>query len=151
MSADDTPPKNRLIATLAFVSLCTLIALKFILTSYFNEMVEADKQTKITRPEALYAARAEQQKNLASSPVPIDQAMADLEKGRPDLIAPKQSEDTGPLVGWAKLPHTLPKAAPPPAPPPTVEAPPADAGAAKDGGKPAGKPAPAPADGGKAP
>src|SRR5581483_12410168 len=97
MSADDTPPKNRLIATLAFVSLCTLIALKFILTSYFNEMVEADKQTKITKPEALYAARAEQQKNLTSSPVPIDQAMADLEKGRPDLIAPKQSEDTGPL------------------------------------------------------
>jgi hypothetical protein len=150
MSSDDTPPKNRLIATLAFVSLCTLVALKFILTSYFNEMVEADKATKISKPEELYAARAEGQKNLASSPVPIDQAMSDLEKGRPDLISPKQSDDTGPLIGWAKLPHALP---PKPAPTPTMEPPPmapADAGAAKDGGKPPRAPAPA-ADGGKAP
>src|SRR5438552_18993794 len=103
MASDDTPPKNRLIATMALVSLCTLVALKFILTSYFNEMVEADKLTKISKPEELYAIRAEQQKNLTTSPIPIDQAMKDLEKGRPDIVEPKQSEDTGPLIGWAKL------------------------------------------------
>ena len=130
MAADDTPPKNRLIATIALVSLCTLVALKFILTSYFNEMVEMDKRSKITKPEELYAIRAEQQKNLASSPMPIDQAMKDLDKGRQTYkITPTQSEDTGPLIGWAKNPKALaPKPAPTIEPPPSA---PADAGAAK--------------------
>jgi hypothetical protein len=132
MAADDTPPKNRLIATLALVSLCTLVVLKFILTSYFNEMVEADKRGKITKPEELYAIRAEQTKNLTTSPIPIDKAMSDLEKGRPDLVLPHPSDDTGPLIGWAKTPKVLPaKPAPTIEPPPTVAT---DAGAG-DGGK----------------
>jgi hypothetical protein len=132
MASDDTPPKNRLIATLALISLCTLVALKFILTSYFNEMVDADKREKMSKPEELYAIRAEQNKNLTSSPIPIDQAMKNLENGRPDLVMPKQSDDTGPLLGWAKNPKALP-----PKPAPTIEPPPmipADAGAG-DAGK----------------
>ena len=131
MAADDTPPKNRLIATLALVSLCTLVALKFILTSYFNKMVEMDKREKITKPEELYAIRAEQNKNLTTSPIPIDKAMSDLEHGRPDLVLPKQSDDTGPLIGWAKTPKVLP---PKPATDPLPVMAPADAGAG-DAGK----------------
>lgn len=152
MATDDSPPKNRLIATLALVSLCTLVVLKFILTSYFNEMVEADKREKLTKPEELIAIRAEQNKNLKSSPIPIDQAMQDIEKGRPDLVVPHQSDDTGPLLGWAKLPKALPPK-PAPEPPPVMMAP-TDAGAGdggkndnKDGG--ARRAPPAAADGGK--
>lgn len=151
MAADDTPPKNRLIATLALVSLCTLIALKFILTSYFNEMVEMEKRSKITKPEELYAIRAEQQKNLTGSPIPIEKAMRELDKTRPE---PKPSDDTGPLIGWSKTPRALP---PKPFVAPTIEPPltaPADAGAAKPeaGAHHAPRHAPPPAvDGGAAP
>jgi hypothetical protein len=154
MATDKTPPQNRLIATIALIALCTLVALKFILTSYFDEMIDADRKSKRSKPEELYAVRAEQQKSLESSPMPIDQAMkAMTDPSRSDLITPKQSDDTGPLLGWSKSPKALPKVPAPIAPPPDLTPAITDAGvgdaAVGDGGKP--KNAPAAMDGGAAP
>lgn len=160
MATDKTPPRNRLIGTIALITLCSLVAVRFIVTSYFDQMIDADRQGKISKPEELWAVRAEQQKNLESSPKPIGQAMKDLESTRADLIAPKQSDDTGPLVGWSRAPKTLPKPAVTidnaPAPMPSSDAGTnaTDASAQKgDGGADGGKPihTTATTDGGKAP
>lgn len=161
MATDKTPPRNRLIATIALITLCTLVALKFILTSYFDQMIEADKATKRSKPEELWAVHAEQRKSLQTSPKPIEVAMKEMSNPvRSDVIAPKQSDDTGPLLGWSKSPKALPKPQMAIAPVPTATAPQADGGvlaadageaAAADAGTPAPH-APTPTqDGGRAP
>jgi len=148
MATDETPPRNRLIATIALITLCTLVALKFILTSYFNEMIDADRKTKLSKPEELYSVRADQGNALKNSPVPIDVAIMKMSGPlRDDAITPKQSEDTGPLLGWSKSPKALPKPIVTAPPPPPVEPAITDAGA--DGAKPK-NPKNAP-DGGKKP
>lgn len=138
MATDQSPTQNKLIGTIALLAVFILISLKFILTSYYLEMTEAEAHASLVEPEQLHALQAAQNKDLQQSPVPIDVAMKNLAtSGRdnaPPIIAPQQSQDTGPLVGWGKLTRDA-GLAPPPPPPAVPMA--VDAGAAKaDAGRP---------------
>jgi hypothetical protein len=125
MATDQTPTPNRLIVTITVVTVLTLVAIRFVLGSYFTEMIEGEQRSKQSTPEEYVALRAEQQKALGN----IDQAIAQLASKRADLIEPRPSDDVTPLTGWAKSPKALPKL---PAPAvPVIET-------ATDGGAPEG-------------
>ena len=119
--ADQSPTQNKLIVTVGLLAVFTLVSLRFIIGSYYISMTEAEAHENLAAPEQLMQLRAEQNKALAQSPVPIDVAMKNLAtSGRdnaPALITPQQSNDLAPLQGWSKLPHEAPVFAPPPPPP----------------------------------
>jgi hypothetical protein len=143
MATDHSPPALKIIVVAAVVTVVSLIGLKFGFDSYFAFMTDEAAKEKIAPTEQLDKLKAEEQKNLTASPMPISAAMSDLAKsGRsdtagPDLIAPKPSEDLGPLTGWTKNPRKF--EIPPKPVAPEIPLPPAgDAGApnATDGGAP---------------
>ncbi len=109
MASDQSPTANKTIITVALLSVFILISLKFILTSYYVEMTEANARSLSSTPEQLRALQAAQRKDLAQSSTPIDVAMKNLAvSGRenpPPVIAPVQAkfDETGPLVGWNGL------------------------------------------------
>lgn len=121
--ADQSPTSNRLIVTVGLLSIFTLVSLKFIIGSYYIAMTEAEMHDSLVAPEQLIALRADQNKSLQQSAVPIDVAMKNLAtSGRdnaPALISPQQSNDMAPLQGWARLTHEVQPFAAPPPPPPT--------------------------------
>jgi len=65
--------------------------------------MEHEAKAKSAEPVEVRGIRAEEDKKLTGSPVPIDKAMLDLaSKGREasPLIAPQPSDDTAAQVGW---------------------------------------------------
>jgi hypothetical protein len=117
MASDQSPTQNRTILTVAGVALVSLIGLKFVFDSYFIEMAEAAAKDKLPVAEQLIKHRSEESKALASGPMPIDQAMAELGRnGRTTAanpgvdVSPRQSNDTGALIGWSKMPRAIPEA-----------------------------------------
>lgn len=160
MAIDNTPPRLKLIMTIAVITVITLIGIDFVLKSYYGYMTEDAQRGKL----APTAARDEQHKAeaaaLAGAAMPLDQAMAQLAKGtRTDLVTPEPSDDVGPLTGWSKMPKPAPAAhgGAAPAPHTTTTATAGDAGAphatgdagaphaavAADAGAPKKAPAPA--------
>jgi hypothetical protein len=124
MAFDKSGTRNRVILIVAFGTVISLGALKFVFDSYFISMAEASAQEKIASPEALIRLREEEKKALENAPIPIDQAMSRVAAGREGAgaaIAPQPSDDTSAMKGWAQLPKTFDTAAPlvaaPPAPP----------------------------------
>ena len=119
MATDNTPPRIRLIATIATIVVITLIGFDFVFKSYFAFMTDEAKHEKIAPKTALLAQIVVERDSLAGAKIPLDQAMAQVAKGtRPEIIEPKPSEDVAAMTGWSKLP----KQAPLPAgttPPPT--------------------------------
>ncbi len=141
MAHDQTPPRMKLILQIAIATPLLLLGLKYVLDSYFIWMSEEALAEKMAPTTELNKLREGEKKNLTSGPMPITAAMMEISKGRseqggPELIAPQQSDDTGALTGWSKLPRTfelpvnLATDAGMPTPLPT------DAGAPTDGGKP---------------
>ena len=138
--ADQSPTSNKLIVTVGLLAVFTLVSLKFIIGSYYISMTEAEQHDSMSAPEQLTQLRADQNKALQQSSVPIDVAMKNLAtSGRdnaPPSITPQQSNDLGPLQGWAPLAHDVqPFAAPPP---PTTPVSMTDAGVSGDGGRDGG-------------
>ena len=131
MAIDNTPPRLRLIGTIAVLTLVTLVALDFMLRSYYGYMTDAAIRSKLAPPIELEEQHKEEAKSLTAAK--IDQAMAQVAKGgaRPDAITPQQSDDTSPMAGWSKLPHVVPTAHAAVNPPAETLA---DAGVAGDGG-----------------
>jgi hypothetical protein len=146
MAIDNTPPRLRLIVTIATIVVITLVSLDFVFKSYFAFMSDEAKHEKIAPKKDLLAQLAVEQGAFAGAKVPIDQAMSQVAKGtRPEVIEPKQSDDMAPMTGWSKMPKQPPVAVPHTDDArPTAVHPEADAGAAADGG-------PLAADGGAAP
>jgi hypothetical protein len=109
MASDQSPTANKTIITVALLSVFILISLKFILTSYYVEMTEANARALSSTPDQLRALQAAQRKDLAQSSTPIDVAMKNLaasgRENTPPVIAPVQAkfDETGPLVGWNGL------------------------------------------------
>lgn len=134
MAIDNTPPRLRLIATIAVLTIVTLVALDFILRSYYAYMTDDAIRSKLAPPIELEEQRQEEAKSLSAAK--IDQAIAQIAKGgvRPESITPQQSDDVSALTGWSKLPKPAP--ATHPAIPPPGEATPGDGGVtgAADGG-----------------
>lgn len=113
MAIDNTPPRIRLIATIATIVVITLIGLDFVFKSYFAFMTDEAKREKIAPKTALFAQIVVEHDAFAAAKIPLDQAMAQVAKGtRPELIEPKPSEDLGPMTGWSKLPKQPPLPAP---------------------------------------
>ena len=113
MAIDNTPPRIRLIATIAIIVVITLIGFDFVFKSYFAFMTDEAKREKTAPKTALLAQIVVEREALAGAKVPLDQAMAQVAKGtRPELIEPKPSEDMAPMTGWSKMPKLAPVPAP---------------------------------------
>ncbi|MBX3225846.1 MAG: hypothetical protein KIT84_30285 [Labilithrix sp.] len=130
MAIDNTPPRLKLIVTIAAITVITLIGISFATQSYYAYMSDEARHEKIAptkdKDEQLKAEEA-----AFKSGLPIDQAMAQIAKGaRPESITPAPSEDLGPMTGWSKMPK------PAPVPHPHAEPAVADGGVdlAADGG-----------------
>lgn len=113
MATDNTPPRLKLIVTIAVITVITLIGINFVLESYYAMMTDTAAREKL----APTRDRDEQHKAeiaaLTNAALPIDQAIAQLGKGtRPEAITPQASEDLGPMTGWTKLPKPAPTAHP---------------------------------------
>jgi hypothetical protein len=111
MATDNSPPKIRVILTIAFSSVVILAALQFVFSSYFQMMTEEAEHSHQRPQEELLKLREGEQKNLTSGPMPISAAMKALASGRDGTAAalkdiePQPSTDLGPLVGWLKAPN----------------------------------------------
>jgi len=108
MATDNTPPRLRLIATIASIVVITLIGLKFVFDSYYAFMTDEAHREKIAPTTALAEQVAAEQAAFAGAKVPLDQAAAQLKASRGELIEPKPSDDLGAMTGWSKLPKPLP-------------------------------------------
>jgi hypothetical protein len=109
MATDNTPPRLRLIGTIAVIVVITLVSLDFVFKSYYAYMTDEAQREKLAPTTEKYADRAAEAAALTGARLPIDQAMAQIAKGtRGDLVEPKPSEDMGAMTGWSKLPKQLP-------------------------------------------
>lgn len=137
MATDNTPPRLKLIVTIAVITVITLVGIDFVTKSYFAMMTDHAIHEKLA-PTKDRNTQAEAEKTaFASAALPLDQAIAQLGKGtRPEAITPQASDDLGPMTGWSKLPK--------PAPAPHAHgetAPAADAGAPATAGDAGAHPA----------
>jgi hypothetical protein len=111
MATDKSEPRIGLIIKVALVVIATLLILRAVLTSYFDQLLQAEQNRKIVaaKPEALTSLRAEEQDRLRNGPLPIDQAMHELAtKGRGPDFMPVVSRDIAPLQGWVRMPVQAP-------------------------------------------
>lgn len=106
LPGDDSPPRNNVILIAGIASLCCLIGLKFVFDSYLEGQrdgaLEAHLESSVTS-ELLAAHREDVQNRLASSDIPIEQAISRLsEQGRRGFpqVLPIQSADEGARLGW---------------------------------------------------
>ena len=112
MATDNSPPRLKLIVTIGFITIVTLIGLRFVLESYFAFMGDMARREKIAPPTELDDHRKEEQAALTAAKVPVGEAIAQLSKGSRGGVAPQQSDDLGPMTGWTKLPKAAPEAHP---------------------------------------
>ena len=111
MATDNTPPRLRLIATIAVIVVITLVSLDVVFRSYYAYMTDEARAEKVAPKTALIAQNKVEAESLAGAKVPIAMAMTQVladTKTRPDLIEPKPSDDMGALTGWSKLPKAMP-------------------------------------------
>ena len=135
MAIDNTPPRLRLIATIAVIVVITLVSLDFVLKSYFAFMTDEAYREKLAPLTARDEQRKAEETSFAGAKMPIDKAMASLKDTRGEIVEPKQSEDMAPMTGWAKMPKQAPLPAPTAAVTPPPEAPTlGDAGISRDAG-----------------
>ncbi len=118
MATDNTPPRLKLIVTIAVITVITLVAINFVTESYYAMMSDEAQREKIAPTRDRDEQRKAEALAFTNAALPIEKAIGEIGKGdRPALISPQQSDDMGPMTGWSKLP----KAAP--VPQPHVEAP----------------------------
>jgi len=109
MAIDNTPPRLRLIGTIAVIAIITLISLDFVFKSYYAYMTDEAQREKLAPTTEKYDQREAEAAAFSGAKLPIDKAMAQIAKGtRGDLVEPKPSEDMGAMTGWSKLPKQLP-------------------------------------------
>ena len=109
MATDNTPPRLRLIGTIAVIVIVTLFSLDFVFKSYYAYMTDEAQREKLAPTTDKTDMRAAEATALSGAKLPIDQAMAQIGKGtRSDLVEPKPSDDLGAMTGWSKLPKQLP-------------------------------------------
>ncbi len=113
MAIDNTPPRLRLIVTIAIIVVITLVGLDFVLKGYYAYMTDMATREKLAPLRDRDEQHKAEQASFGAAKLPIDQAMAQVAKGtRADAITPKPSEDMGPMTGWSKMPKQPPLPAP---------------------------------------
>jgi len=114
MATDNSAPKIRIILTVAFSSLVILIALNYVFRSYFLMMTEEVEHDHLAKPVELIKLHEGEERNLTTSPLPIQRAMQELaQRGREGSdglkqyadIKPEPSNDLGAMVGWIRSPN----------------------------------------------
>lgn len=108
MAIDNTPPRLRLIVTIAVIVIVTLLGLNFVLDSYYAVMTDQARFEKLAPTTARDDARTAEAAALTGGKMPIAQAMAQLKGARSEAIEPKPSDDMGAMTGWSKLPKQAP-------------------------------------------
>lgn len=109
MAIDNTPPRLKLIVTIAVITVITLVAIDFVTKSYYAMMTDEAKHEKIAPTRDKDEQMKAEQTALTGAAMPVDQAMAQIAKGaRPEAITPQASDDVGAVTGWSKLPHPAP-------------------------------------------
>lgn len=114
MGTDKSEPRIGLIVFVGVFVIVVLLSVRAGLVAYFDLESRAEEIRKAvaSRPEARLAIQAEESRNLASGPLPIDRAMGVLgSKGRVAAslqIQPQASKDVSPLMGWMQMPATVP-------------------------------------------
>jgi hypothetical protein len=111
MAIDNTPPRLKLIVTIAAITVITLIGISFATQSYYAYMSDEAKHEKIAPTRDKDEQHKAEATAFNQAGMPIDQAMAQIAKGaRPEAITPTPGapEDVGPMTGWSKLPHPAP-------------------------------------------
>lgn len=109
MAIDNTPPRLKLIVTIAVITVITLIGIDFVLKSYYGYMTDDAQRRKLAPTTALAEHRKAEEAAFKTGAEPLDQAMAQLAKGsRTEIVSPKQSDDLGAMTGWSKLPKPAP-------------------------------------------
>ncbi len=109
MATDNTPPRLRLIGTIAVIVVITLVSLDFVFKSYYAYMTDEAQREKLAPTTEKTDTRAAEATALAGAKLPIAQAMAQIASGtRSDFVEPKASDDMGAMTGWAKLPKQPP-------------------------------------------
>lgn len=113
MAIDNTPPRLKLIATIAVITVVTLVSLDFVFKSYYAMMVEEAHGEKLPPTTERTDLQKVEQTAFANAAMPIGEAMSQIAKGaRPDAITPQPSDDIAPMTGWSKLPKPAPVPAP---------------------------------------
>src|SRR5689334_17576484 len=103
MAIDNTPPRLKLIVTIAVITVITLVGIDFVLKSYYGYMTDDAARRKLAPTSALDEQRTAEKTALTSANV--EQQMKQLANGtRTDVVKPTQSDDMGPMTGWSKLP-----------------------------------------------
>ena len=108
MAIDNTPPRLRLIVTIAVIVVVTLLGLNFVFESYYAIMLDQARLEKLAPTTAKDEQQTAEAAALAGGKMPIDKAMAQLKGARSAVIEPKPSEDVGAMTGWSKLPKHAP-------------------------------------------
>lgn len=107
MAIDNTPPRLKLIVTIAVITVITLVGIDFVLKSYYGYMTDDAMRRKLAPTTALEDQRTAEKTALTSANV--DQQIKQLSAGtRTDIVKPQQSDDVGPMTGWSKLPKPAP-------------------------------------------
>ena len=57
MAIDNTPPRLKLIITIAAITVVTLVSIDFALRSYYNVMTETAQKEKLAPPKELGSVR----------------------------------------------------------------------------------------------
>jgi hypothetical protein len=113
MATDNTPPRLRLIVTIATIVVISLASFDLVFKSYFAFMTDEAKHEKLAPKTELLAQLVAEHDSLAGAKVPVDLAMSQVAKGtRPEIIEARPSEDMAPMTGWAKMPKQPPLPAP---------------------------------------
>src|SRR5262249_49455774 len=109
MAIDNTPPRLKLIVTIAVITVVTLISLDFVFKSYYAMMSDEAAHEKIAPTRDKEEQHKAESLALMGATIPVEQAMTQLAHGvRPEAITPQPSEDLAPMVGWSKLPKPAP-------------------------------------------
>jgi hypothetical protein len=122
MATDKSEPRVGIIAQVGVIAIVTLLIVRGVLISYYDQMQREEFDRKVAPPDALMSLRNDEAQRLKTGAMPIDQAMqAMAAKGRmgaSPAVMPSESRDIAPLQGWVKLPSDVPPAmmAAPPAP-----------------------------------
>ncbi len=109
LRADNTQPRNGMIALYALAAVTALIALKPVFDSYFESMISTEVQSKVLSQPAveLDAIHERDRVLLDETGVPMDRVFGQLARGRqagPALIAPQPSTAVDAIKGWSHLP-----------------------------------------------
>ena len=103
MATDNSPPRLKLIVTIAIITIVTLVSLNVVLTSYYGYMSDEATRSKLAPTQEKY----DQQKHEKDALSGIEKAMKDVGAGtRTTAVEP--STDLAPMIGWSKLPKAAP-------------------------------------------